>query len=67
MIKRSSIVVLAVGLLLMFAAGCTGRKSEEPGVVEYMTGAVQLKTYQKTRSKIDDINKILEGKYQEID
>jgi hypothetical protein len=61
-----------IGYLTVCLCGCEGKKAEtgeakakEPGVVEYMTGAEDLKQYQKVRSKIEDINRSQEEQRKE--
>ena len=48
----------------IFLAGCANETSttdeREPGIVDYITGAEQIKTYKKTKSKIEEINKTTE-------
>ena len=63
-IKEALTAVLTAGCLIVFLCGCAeedpasrGGKSKEPGIIHYMTGAEQLKTYRKTRSKIKDIDR----------
>ncbi len=55
-------------ILAVFLCGCVEETpishEKEPGVVEYITGAEQLKTYKETESKIEDINKKLEERYE---
>ena len=47
--------------------GCAEKKSDEPGMIDYLSGGVQLKMYKKTKSKLEDINKTLKERYQEIE
>ena len=51
---------LVMSSLIMLSSGCSKEKPSEPGVVDYMTGAEQLKTYQKAKVKIEDIDKSVE-------
>jgi hypothetical protein len=57
----SRAVLKAVLTIVLFLPGCSGKAAdpgkEEPGIVEYMTGSVQLDSYRKTRGKIEEINK----------
>jgi len=49
-------------VLSFFLCGCGGEKASkpaEPDVVDYITGHEQIKTYQKTKEKIRDIDKTL--------
>ena len=59
MIKYFAIIVI----LVLFLCGCGGgekaSKPAEPDVVDYITGHEQIKTYQKTKEKIRDIDKML--------
>lgn len=66
MINRFSSVFLILTCLL-FAAGCSEEKSSEPGVVSYVSGAEQLKAYQRTKVKVEDIDNKLEERYQDIE
>ena len=66
-------VGLVAGCLVVFLCGCGAKqskpgneKAEEPGIVETMTGVTEAKTYQKTRSKIEDIDKTMKERYQEV-
>jgi len=65
--KRFLIILLTIGLLSMCVSGCTESKSTDPGVIDHITGAGQIRTYKKARSKIENINKVLEKRYQEIE
>ena len=51
----------------MLLSGCSEEKPSEPGVVDYMTGAEQLRTYQRTKVKVQDIDNKLEERYQDIE
>lgn len=62
------IIVLNMVVLLSIS-GCGEEKSEKPanpGVVEYMTGAQHIKAYDRTKSKLDDINKTLEERNEAV-
>ena len=49
-------------------AGCGQRRTpEEPGVIEVMTGAQQIETYKKAKTKLQDVNKALDERYRDID
>ncbi|MBU4377125.1 MAG: hypothetical protein KKD29_06610 [Candidatus Omnitrophica bacterium] len=53
----------AIIILCALLSGCGGEKASkpaEPGVVDYLTGHEQIKTYQRTKTKIEDINKTLQ-------
>ena len=56
---------VAIMILSTLLCGC-GRGGEkasepaEPGVIDYITGREQVKTHQKTKSKIEDINNTLQ-------
>lgn len=74
LLKRFFVIVFAIGYSALFLCGCSNSKSgthkkktTEPGVTDYMVGAEQLKTYQKAKSKMEEINKTLEKRYQEIE
>ena len=61
--------IFSAGIILaILLCGCAEEApvsdKEEPGVVEYMTGAEQLKTYKQTETKIEDINRKLENRYE---
>ena len=57
--------IIIVSLLL--TAGCSGEKSDEPGIVDYATGAEKIRTYKKTKTKIDDVSKVLKARYEITD
>lgn len=43
------------------------RESEtKPGMIDYITGAEQIKTYKKMKSKIEEIERTSEERYQEF-
>ena len=58
-------------ILIIFLLGCTKESpttnKPEPGVVDYITGAEQIKAYERTKSKIEDINKTLKEQRQGIE
>ena len=66
-IMKKNIVLCILSLLLM--SGCSEEKTEDKAteVVEYMTGAQHIKAYERTKSKLDDINKTLEERNEGID
>lgn len=71
-IYRFLAAIFIMGYLTVCLCGCEGKKSgsgetkaKEPGIVEYMTGAEQLKSYQKVKSKIEDINRSQEEQRKE--
>ena len=77
MIKRFFIISFVVGCSAVFLCGCTEGgpatrqkttepKTREPGIIDYMTGSQQIKVYQKTKSKLEDIQKTQEKKYNEF-
>jgi hypothetical protein len=53
----------AIIILTIFLLGCAKDSSTtdkpEPGIVDYITGAEQIETYKRTKSKVEDINKTL--------
>ncbi|MFH0839805.1 MAG: lipoprotein [Candidatus Omnitrophota bacterium] len=55
--KKYFIIIILIFLLSGCGAGEKASKSAEPGVVDYLTGHEQIKTYQRTKIKIEDINK----------
>jgi PBP1b-binding outer membrane lipoprotein LpoB len=59
------IIVLAV-----FLSGCTKESpatdKAEPGVADYITGAEQLKTFKKAKSKIEEVNETVKEREEEI-
>ena len=67
MIERS---VLRSAIFVVFLAisisGCSQKESAEPGVVDYLSGAEQLKTYKQTRTKIEDLGKAVKERDQGI-
>ena len=54
---------LLICFMLVTLCGCAKgeKEDQEPGVVDYVTGAAQLERYKKTKSKIEDITKSREG------
>lgn len=51
----------------IFLSGCSEKEDQGPGIVEHMTGSEHIKNYKNTKSKLEDINKSLEERYQDID
>lgn len=55
-------------ILTIFLAGCAKETSTtdkpKPGTVDYITGAEQIRTYKKVKSKIEDINKISRERFE---
>lgn len=66
MIKIFLSTFVVISCLVMLSSGCSEEKASEPGVVSYMTGAEQLKTYQKAKVKIEDIDNKLKETHQDI-
>ena len=66
MVKTFLGTFVVISCLAVLSSGCSEEKSSEPGVVSYVTGAEQLKTYQKTKVKIHDIDNNLKETHQEI-
>lgn len=63
-IKRYIAVVFAMGCLAAFMYGCGEKKAAtanqgqvNPGVVEQMMGAEQIKAHQKAKTTLDAVNK----------
>jgi len=67
MVKIFLSVFMVISCLVMFSSGCSKEKPSEPGVVDYMSGAEQLRTYQKAKVKIEDIDNKLKENYQQVD
>jgi hypothetical protein len=70
-VKRSLAGIFAAGYLAASLCGCAkensashGEKSEEPGIIHYVTGAEQLKSYRKVKSRIEDIDRTRKEQYQ---
>ena len=57
--------IVIMNLFLM--TGCPGKKSDKPGIVDYVTGEEQIRTYKKTKTKIEDVNKVLKARYKITD
>ena len=57
---------VVISCLVILSSGCSKEKSSEPGVVSYMTGAEQLKTYQKAKVEIEDIDNKVKETHQDI-
>ena len=55
-----------VSFIMINLSGCMGENSGESGIINHLTGAQQVKTYSKAKTQIQDINKTLEKRYQEI-
>jgi len=55
-------------ILTIFLVGCAEETStidkSEPGVADYLTGAESIKTYEKAKSKIEDINKARKQQFE---
>jgi len=57
-------------ILTICLCGCSEESSiseketTEPGVVDYITGAEQIKTYKRVKSKIEDINKTSKERFE---
>jgi len=47
--------------------GCAQKESSEPGVVEYMVGAEQLKAYKRAESELKEVDSTLEKRYREME
>ena len=74
LIKRLSVATFVVVWSVFFLWGCNNnqpstykRETRKPGVADYVVGGEQLKSYQKTKSKLDGINKNLQRQYQEME
>ncbi|MDP8299311.1 MAG: hypothetical protein P9L88_05365 [Candidatus Tantalella remota] len=65
--NRYLVTILVVCSFLLLACGCGEQGADEPGVVEYVTGKEQIKTYEKAGVKIDEINRTLKERYRETD
>lgn len=68
LILRCACPIFAVTCATAALAGCGASdpgKEKEPGIVEYMTGAQDLKMYQETKNKIEGINKTLQERNSE--
>jgi uncharacterized lipoprotein YajG len=64
--KGGAMKKLILILAVISLSGCAEKESQEPTVVEYMTGAAQLDAYKKTKVKIEDIDSKRRETYQEI-
>ena len=65
--KITFLRLLYISVLLFFflpflLAGCGGEKGEK-GIVGEILGVNQLESYKKTKSKVEDINKKLQDRY----
>lgn len=57
----------AIIILICFLCGCDKiSEIKFPGseIIDYGTGAEQIRTYKRTRSQVDDINKKLKKRYE---
>ena len=56
---------ICLACISLFFSGCGSEKSSssEPGIIEQMAGAPQLESYKKTKSKIEDIKKTSQDRY----
>ena len=57
---------MLVMFLVISIFGCSKKENTEPGVVDYLSGAEQLKNYKQTRTKIEDLGKAAKERDQEI-
>lgn len=55
--KYFTIAVILGVLLCGCGGGDKASTPDEPGIVDYISGHEQIKTYHKTKKKIEDINK----------
>jgi hypothetical protein len=62
---------LSVTIMVMIVlCGCgkgSPPREKEPGIVEYATGAEQIKTYRKAKARAEEINKILEERSEGVE
>jgi len=65
-INRFLSIGLGIAFVIVLISGCAEEKNGEAGIVEHLTGVQQVKTYSKAKTQIQDINKTLEKRYQEI-
>ena len=62
------VVVITVVVIALQRCDIEGRKeSDEPGVIETLTGALHIKTYRRAKSKLEDVDRKLERRYREIE
>ena len=62
--KLFSVIMISAILLSGCGKGDSTTNKSEPGVVDYITGAESIKTYQRTKSRIEDINRTLKDRQQ---
>ena len=62
---------LVIFIVTFLLSGCTGENpgshEREDGIVDYVTGVDKIKVYKKTKSKIENINKSLEKRYEGLE
>ncbi len=71
MTKLIPISLLTYMLISLY--GCSNQaptsveeETREPGVVDYLTGAEQIKQYKKIKSKLKDIDESHQGRYDDF-
>ncbi len=64
--KQFCIVILIIACFTIILYGCSQGKSEEPGVIEVLSGKTQLEEYKKAKSTIEKIDKSRSEQYQEL-
>ena len=70
-VSMSKITIILVGCLCIYGCGnqtptSVEKEEAEPGVIDYLTGAEHIKQYKKIKSKIEDINKSREERFNDF-
>ncbi|MDD4956827.1 MAG: hypothetical protein PHH49_02735 [Candidatus Omnitrophica bacterium] len=65
--RRRSWYVWIILICGMCASGCAEKDDSEPGTVEYLSGSEQVKVYHRTKARIEDINRTLKERYDEVE
>ncbi len=60
-------LILITSFFMAPLLGCAQKESSEPGVVEYMVGAEQLKAYKRAESELKEVDSTLEKRYREME
>jgi len=68
MSKNINIYIVAV-IAAVLMVGCSGEnkaKNAGPGTADYLTGAEDLRAYKRAKTKIEEVNKIVEERNNDM-